>query len=278
MKIQRVFLLFGLLSVLLTACGSPAKPVVIKNATSVPASTEAAPSDSTEVRPGGNLVPHDVTVVPVPTVNDTPISFPADTAILTWHRQGGIAGFCDDVTVLASGAYTVVTCKDQATQRGQLTESQLLQLTRFVNKLQSFENNNDDPAVADAMSIKTTFKGLGPLEASPEDITTLNNFAALLLIQVKSTGNTYIEPVSKAVDFLAEQLGIAATEIKVTSVEPVEWSDACLGVVIMGMFCAQGITPGYRVVLSAQGTSYELHTNENGDSIQEVKDPNLVKP
>lgn len=271
MKIQRLFLLFGLLSVLLAACGSPATPAV-------PAGTATEPSDSTEGSPGGHLVPHNVTVEPVPTDNDTPIPFPADTVILIWHRQGGIAGFCDDVTVLASGAYTVVTCKDQATQRGQLTESQLLQLTRFVNKLQSFENDNNDPAVADAMSIKTTFKGLGPLEASVEDIATLNNFAALLLIQVKSTGNTYIEPVSKAVDFLSAQLGIAATEIKVTSVEAVEWSDACLGVVIIGMMCADVITPGYRVVLSAQGTSYELHTNQNGDSIQEVKDPTLVKP
>lgn len=247
MKIHRLFLFFALLSVLLTACGSPTMP------------------------------PKVPTVTP-PAENDTPIPFPPETPVLTWHRQGGIAGFCDDVIVLANGTYSIITCKDQATQHGQLTASQLLQLTRLVNKLQSFEKDNNDPPVADAMSIKIIFKGVGSLEASAEELETLNNFAALLLEQVKSTGNTYVEPVSKAVDFLAKQLGIAASEIKVTSFEAVEWSDACLGVVVMGVMCAQGITPGYRVVLEAQGKSYELHTNQNGDSIQQVTDKNRVKP
>ncbi len=267
MKIQRLFLLFGFLSVLLAACGSPATPAV-------PAGTETGPSDSAGIKPGSALVPHDVTVVPVPTENDTPIPFPADTVILTWHRQGGIAGFCDDVTVLASGAYTVVNCKDKSSKTGQLAESQLLQLTRMVNKVQSFEVNHDDTAVADAMSVKTTFKGAGPLEASLEDQTTMTNFASLLA----ADRNAYPPAVDTARHFLADELGISVDAITVTSVESVEWSDRCLGVVVIGRMCAQGITPGYRVVLSAQGTSYELHTDENGDSIQEVKDPTFVKP
>ena len=274
MKTQRFILLFALMSVLLAACASPAK-------TPAASPTEISPPDGGGPRPGGGAAIHSETpFAPVPTDNDTPITFPADTPVLTWQRSGGIAGFCDEVTVLASGAYSVVTCKDKATQNGQLNASQLLQLTRFVNKIQSFENDNNDPPVPDAMSIKITFKGSGTLDASLEDLATLNNFATLLLVQVKpaADGSSYPEAAAKARDALAEQLGIASNEIKITGVEAVEWSDACLGVVMIGMMCAQGITPGYRVMLDAQGQSYEFHTDETGDSIQQVTDPNLVKP
>lgn len=253
MKIQRFILFFALMSVFLAACASPAK------------TPTANPTESS---------------VAAPTDNDTPIPFPSDTPILTWSRSGGIAGFCDDVTVLASGAYRVVTCKDRETKNGQLTASQLLQLTRWVNKIRYFEKDNNDPPVADAMSIKTIFKGAGPLDASDDDLATLNNFATLLLSQVKSAGEaiSYPDVVTKAREFLAGQLSISADEIKVTSVEAVEWSDRCLGVVTMGVMCAQAITPGYRVILDAQGKSYELHTDETGESIQLVTDKNFVKP
>lgn len=270
MKIQRFVLFFGLMSVLLAACASPVKtPAALPTNVSVD-----GPGGGAGVRPP--LTP----LESAPTNNDTPITFPADTPVFTWSRQGGIAGFCEDVTVLASGAYSIVTCKDRETKHGQLTASQLLQLTRLVNKVQSFEKDNNDPAVADAMSVKTIFKGVGTLQASPEDLATLHNFAGLLLAQAwpANDGIAYPDAVAKARDFLTTQIGIPASDITVVSVETVEWSDACLGVVIMGMMCAQGITPGYRIILDAQDTSYELHTDESGDRIQQVTDPNLVKP
>jgi hypothetical protein len=278
MKIERFILLFGILAVLLTACASAAQPTTAVSPILSPSAVDdvsTPPEGGSALGPMGGAAVHDLTPqAPVPTDNDTPITFPANTPILTWHREGGIAGFCDDVTVFANGAYTVASCKDTSAQTGQLTAAQLLQLTRLVNKDQSFENENNDPAVADRMSIKITFKGIGPLEASGEDMATINNFAALLVVQVApvADGSAYPEAVSKARDFLAAELNIPADETKVVTVEAVEWSDRCLGVVIIGMMCAQGITPGYRVVLQAQGQLYELHTDESGEAIQQVMD------
>ena len=66
---------------------------------------------------------------------------------------------------------------------------------------------------------------------------------------------------------LAQRLNIPADEIKIVSVEAVEWPDGCLGVHIEGIMCLQVITPGYRVVLEANGAVYEYHTNENGSQV-----------
>jgi len=63
-----------------------------------------------------------------------------------------------------------------------------------------------------------------------------------------------------AVADLAGQLGIAAEAITVRSVEAVEWSDASLGCPRPGQMHAQVITPGYRIVLEANGQRYEYHS------------------
>jgi hypothetical protein len=63
-----------------------------------------------------------------------------------------------------------------------------------------------------------------------------------------------------AVADLAEQLGIASDAITVRSVEAVEWNDASLGCAKPGQMYAQVIPPGYRIVLEANGQSYEYHT------------------
>jgi hypothetical protein len=63
-----------------------------------------------------------------------------------------------------------------------------------------------------------------------------------------------------AVADLAGQLGIAAEAITVYSLEAVEWPDASLGCPEPGMMYGQVVTPGYRIVLEANGRSYEYHT------------------
>ena len=71
-----------------------------------------------------------------------------------------------------------------------------------------------------------------------------------------------------AVADLAGQLGIAAEAITVRSVEAVEWSDASLGCPKPGMMYAQVITPGYRIVLEANGQSYEYHTGRSSTVVR----------
>jgi hypothetical protein len=60
---------------------------------------------------------------------------------------------------------------------------------------------------------------------------------------------------------LAKELGVDAAAIRVAQIEEVEWRDSSLGCPKPGMNYLQVITPGYRIVLEAQGHSYEYHTD-----------------
>lgn len=67
--------------------------------------------------------------------------------------------------------------------------------------------------------------------------------------------------VRLAVEDLSKRLGLAPGEIRLVSVEAVEWRDASLGCPQPGMMYAQVITPGFRVVLEAGGQEYNYHTD-----------------
>jgi hypothetical protein len=69
---------------------------------------------------------------------------------------------------------------------------------------------------------------------------------------------------------LAQRLQVDPDTIKLVSVEAVDWPDGCLGVQTPGVMCIMVITPGYRVILEANGKQYEYHTNETGDVVRLV--------
>jgi hypothetical protein len=119
-----------------------------------------------------------------PVEGDTPIPFPGNTAVLIWHREGGIAGFCDDLTVYADGSFTVANCMTvpENERTGQLTAEQLRQLGKWVNTFKSFiTSEGEDATYPDAMIVKATFHGAGTVQASPEDMAAIHNFASLLV-------------------------------------------------------------------------------------------------
>jgi hypothetical protein len=64
---------------------------------------------------------------------------------------------------------------------------------------------------------------------------------------------------------LADRLGIDEADVSVVSVEFTEWSDTSLGNPQPGFLYAQVITPGFNIVLEANGQSYEYHTDLNGN-------------
>jgi hypothetical protein len=66
---------------------------------------------------------------------------------------------------------------------------------------------------------------------------------------------------------LADSLSVAGEEILVTSIEAVEWSDSSLGCPRPGMMYLQVITPGFRVILQAQGQAYEYHTDQRRNAV-----------
>jgi hypothetical protein len=80
---------------------------------------------------------------------------------------------------------------------------------------------------------------------------------------------TPIGPVEETViKQLAMNLGLKENDITVISSEETEFSDACLGVTMEGVMCAQVITPGRIIVLEADGVQYEYHTSEDGSRVQ----------
>jgi hypothetical protein len=67
---------------------------------------------------------------------------------------------------------------------------------------------------------------------------------------------------TKAINDLACRLGITENDVEVVSVEEVTWPDTSLGCPEPGMFYAQMLTPGFRIILRAKGKQYEYHTDK----------------
>lgn len=72
------------------------------------------------------------------------------------------------------------------------------------------------------------------------------------------------EGPAAAVELIAARLDISPEEVEVMSVQAYEWPDTSLGCPEPGMTYAQVITPGYRVILRAEGDTFEVHTDEEG--------------
>lgn len=68
--------------------------------------------------------------------------------------------------------------------------------------------------------------------------------------------------VQIAIKDLAERLQINVDQIRLASIEAVEWSDSSLGCPQMGVMYTQVITPGYKLILEANGKTYPYHTND----------------
>ena len=67
---------------------------------------------------------------------------------------------------------------------------------------------------------------------------------------------------------LAANLGLQESDISVVSSTTIEFNDACMGVAMEGVMCAQVVTPGHIIVLEANGVQYEYHTSADGSRVQ----------
>ncbi len=70
-----------------------------------------------------------------------------------------------------------------------------------------------------------------------------------------------------AIANLAKALGVPDSEVAIVSTEPVTWPNGCMGVQRLGVMCTMNEVPGFRIVLSAKGVQYEVHTNQDGSII-----------
>lgn len=66
-----------------------------------------------------------------------------------------------------------------------------------------------------------------------------------------------------AIKDLSNRLGVAESEVKVSSTESAEYSNACLDAAKAGEMCAQMMLRGWRLQLSCQGNTYEYRAAKN---------------
>lgn len=200
--------------------------------------------------------------------------------VLVWHREGGIAGFCDDLTLFADGSYTAGTCKG-ATQQGTLTSEQQALLEDWVTRWGPFAVDETDPAVADAMTVQLSFTGEGADVATEADRVALQAFASEIHAGAVMVGppTTPAPEVSgpvrdedRAADAAREALqnmtGVDLEDIRLVDVAGQNWSDGCLGLGGPAESCIAVITPGYRVLLEADGEKYAARTNSDGTVVR----------
>lgn len=108
------------------------------------------------------------------------------TLALVWHREGGIAGFCDDLYIYLSGEAYGSSCKNgDLYPAGKLTVDDLAQLESWVKTFGPAAFQMKDPAVADAMSTTVTFSGRGTGQPAAADQTAISSWAQAIYDRVK---------------------------------------------------------------------------------------------
>ena len=140
---------------------------------------EASPSQQRSIAAWADMVATEITAGR---------SSASNGLVIGWHREGGLAGFCDDLIIYASGATTATSCKSgEAQEMGQywLDSEQLDQLYEWVDNFARFEYNPTTNATADAMTIELVFDGQGKNSASENAQETIASFAQSIYTLVK---------------------------------------------------------------------------------------------
>lgn len=88
------------------------------------------------------------------------------TRALTWSRQGGIAGFCDELVVYLPDEVYAISCtsaimESQGALNALVSAEELAQFNIWLDKYGAVTITRQDPAVADAMTISLTLFGRG---------------------------------------------------------------------------------------------------------------------
>jgi len=102
---------------------------------------------------------------------------------IAWHREGGVAGFCDDVAVYLTGLVTTSDCKGFHAE-AYLSASQLERLYGWLNGLKSMDYNDSNAPIADGMNITLSLNGTGHKQADEQTTRDILDFAATLDAQL----------------------------------------------------------------------------------------------
>lgn len=85
----------------------------------------------------------------------------------------------------------------------------------------------------------------------------------------ETSGGDALPPAVEAAQMaLAQERGVAMTEITVVTFEQREWSDSCLGLGGPAEICAAVVTPGWEVTLDLNGQPVEVRTDFGGEQVR----------
>ena len=99
------------------------------------------------------------------------------TLALTWKRNGGIAGFCDSLTVYLSGEVSGDNCKADV-RNGKLLPAEMTQLETWVTQFGQVNLDASDPVNAsDRMTRQLSLFGNGSAQPSGADQQALFSWA-----------------------------------------------------------------------------------------------------
>jgi len=189
----------------------------------------------------------------------------------TWHREGGIAAFWDDVTVYVTGlAY--ISSRTGSSRQIYLNASQLEQVYGWVDTIKNIDYFHTDTDITDPMTISLVLNGTGNRQATQAEIQAISNFASSLVASTPVSGGGYPPGVLAAQNAVKVTLS-APADVIIIRFDPVDWPDTCLGIPRSDEVCAQVITPGFRVLLVTNGLLYEFHTDFEGRNVRSAGAP-----
>jgi len=196
---------------------------------------------------------------PEPAVQPTPTaSHPA----LHWQREGGLGGRCERLTIDELGRAYYAPC-GEGRRVAQLTSEEFQTFLIYVARYAPLELElRDNMGWADNLTVRLRFVGHGSRKPSEAEQMELAQWASNVY-QRLALEEERADRVARARSHLAERLGIYTDAIETVSVEAVDWPDACLGIPTKGVFCAQVVTPGYRILLEFNGTRYEYRSDRH---------------
>ncbi len=110
------------------------------------------------------------------------------TLFITWKQDGGLAGFCNSLTIYLSGEVHASSCSDvkDARLKDLLTSADQTQLKDWQSRFGHVSIDLSDPKnAADAMTRTMSFNGSGSGQPSTDEQHTLYNWAQTLFQRIK---------------------------------------------------------------------------------------------
>jgi len=109
-----------------------------------------------------------------------------DGIAVSWSRAGGIAGFCDQMSISTSGEVTVLSCKSNVTPQPvrTLDPARLSQLNAWLAMYQPTSIVRKDEATADSMTVRLEFTGWGTRVMTEDVKSELLSFASGVFSQL----------------------------------------------------------------------------------------------